>query len=254
MYLKKSFLTLLMINSLVLPCMLSAGDFEWQVNLNLYSQSDPYAYRHGLANRFNVMENDVVLILDRVYEPSDAYMIYRLAELSGRSPEYVLGVYYNRRSYGWEDMAVYLGIRPQVQEFIILRERHDMRDIYYDYNYRRKERYEERYYYPRTHIIEHRPPSHYRHVPPPRHEPPRIGHKEDSHPSREHHAQQQEHRPPQQPPRQEMPRAEQQQRPSKPAQREQAQQIFLDQNKAEVRQPNNRLDQIRSKRYDRGDR
>ncbi len=253
MYLKKSFLTLLTMGSLMLPCMLSAGDFEWQVNLNLYSQSDPYAYRHGLANRFNVMEEDVVLILDRVYEPSDAYMIYRLAELSGRSPEYILGVYYSRRHYGWEDMAVYLGIRPQVQEFVILRERHDMRDIYYDYNYRRKERYEERYY-PRSRVVEHRPPSHYRHVPPPRHEPPRIGHKEDYRPSREHHAQQQEHRPQHHPPRQEMPHAEQQQRPSKPAQREQVQQIFLDQNKAEVRQPNNRLDQIRSKRYDRGDR
>ena len=173
---KHSFVTLFTLGALMLPQMLSASDFEWRLNLNLRSHSDPYGYRYGLVNRFGMMESDVMLILNRVYEPSDAYMIFRLAELSGIPPEYVLRVYHDRRHYGWYDIAIFLGIHPQMQEFIILRNHHDMRDAYYDYNYRRKERYEERY---RPPVVEYRPaPRHYvepqRHYEPPRHESKRY--------------------------------------------------------------------------------
>lgn len=155
MKLKDIFVVLFAMSTLILPHTLTASDFEWRLNLNLRSHSDPYGYRYGLINRFGIMESDVMLILNRVYEPADAYMILRLAELSGLSPEYVLQVYYDRRQHGWYDIALYLGIRSDMNDFIILRERHDMRDIYYEYNSRRKERYEERY----------RPPVQYRYVP-----------------------------------------------------------------------------------------
>lgn len=169
---KHSFVTLFALGTLLLPHVLDASDFEWRLSLNLRSNSDPYGYRYGLVNRFGMMESDVMLILNRVYEPSDAYMIFRLAELSGRPPEYVLRVYHDRRHYGWYDIAMFLGIHPHMQEFIILRNHHDMRDVYYDYNYRRKERYEERY---RPPVVEYRPtPRHYepepRHYESPRHE------------------------------------------------------------------------------------
>lgn len=136
------FLTIL---AFILSAPLRASDFEWRVSLNLQAQTDPYGYRYGLINRFRMNEPDAMFIVNRVYEPADAYMIFRLAELSGHTPEYVLNVYYDRRHYGWNDIAYILGIRSDRYDFIVFRERHDMKAIYFDYNSRRKERYEEHY-------------------------------------------------------------------------------------------------------------
>ena len=140
---------------------LCASDFEWRLSLNLRAQSDPYGYRYGLMHRFGRDESHVMSILNRVYEPADAYMVFRLAELSGFSPEYVLGVYHDRRHYGWHDIASVLGIHSDRHDFIFFREHHDMREVYYDYNYRRKERYEERYYPPVQHHYVPQPKKHY---------------------------------------------------------------------------------------------
>lgn len=172
---------LLLVASLSLPSTLSASDFEWRLTLNLRAQSDPYGYRYGLMSRFAISEPEVMMVLDRVYEPADAYMIFRLAELSGHSSQYVLRLYHERRHYGWQDIAYMLGIRPDRHEFIILREYHDMKEVYYDYNFRRKERYEERYRVPMPHY----------HVPAPKHytPPPKRQHLKPEHyhsPYREH--------------------------------------------------------------------
>jgi len=148
MQFKYIFLLLLAVSSFIVPSTLSATDFEWRLNLNLRAQNDPYGYRYGLINRFGLVESDMMLVLNRVYEPSDEYMIFRLSELSGHAPEYVLHVYHERRANGWYDIAMFLGIRADLYDFVVLREHHDMRDVYYDYNYRRKEHYEERYNFP----------------------------------------------------------------------------------------------------------
>lgn len=170
MYRKHIFAMLIVVSSLLLPHTLTASDFEWRRALNLRAHSDPYGYRYGLANRFGIDESSVMLILSRVYEPSDAYMIFRFAELSGRSSAYVLRIYHERRAYGWYDIAYVLGIRLDRHDFIVLREHHDMRDVYDAYHYKRKERYEERYApAPHTHHEAHK--KHY--VPEPkRHERP----------------------------------------------------------------------------------
>lgn len=149
MLLKQLCLIVVVLFSFITPSI--ASDYAWRLTLNLRAQTDPYGYRYGLMNRFIISEPMVMSILNRVYEPADAYMIFRLAELSGYSAEYVLCVYYERRHYGWNDIAYALGIGVSREDFIVLKQYHDMRDVYYDYNYRRKERYEERYQPPRHH-------------------------------------------------------------------------------------------------------
>ena len=72
---------------------LIAADFDWMASLNLRSDSDPYGYKSGLASRFRTPETQLSLILKSVGAPADAYMVSRLAELSGRPPEYVLKQY-----------------------------------------------------------------------------------------------------------------------------------------------------------------
>jgi len=108
---------------------LIASEFDWIVSLNVRSNEDPYSYRYGLADRFGYKEPDVMVILTSVYAPADAYMIFRLAELSGRTPEYILRVYRERRHYGWGDIAYHVGVRLDSNEYLELRERHDLQYI-----------------------------------------------------------------------------------------------------------------------------
>lgn len=142
MTLKKSLFSLLALSALVAP--LSAGvDFEWRLSLNNRYHADPYGYRYGLADRFRLPESRVIVILDSVREPSDAYMIFRLAELSGRPYDYVLSVYRQNRYSSWVEIASLVGVIVTSNDFNELRHRHDLRDDY-RYDSRRYDRYEDR--------------------------------------------------------------------------------------------------------------
>ena len=142
MTLKKSLFSLLALGALVVP--LSAGvDFEWRLSLNNRYHADPYGYRYGLADRFRLPESRVIVILDSVREPADAYMIFRLAELSGRPYDYVLSVYRQNRYSSWVEIASLVGVIISSNEFNNLRRYHDLRDDY-RYDSRRYDRYEDR--------------------------------------------------------------------------------------------------------------
>lgn len=106
---------------------LVAADFDWMVNLNLRSDSDPIRYRSDLLSRFRTPEAQLSVILKSVGSPADAYMILRLSELSGRSPDYVLQEYNKHHKQGWGVMAQNLGIKPGSSEFKALKGGHDMR-------------------------------------------------------------------------------------------------------------------------------
>lgn len=136
-------IVLSVLTALTLPSQtLCAADFDWVVTLNLRSHSDPYAYRYGLMDRFGYNEAEVVYILDSVYEPADAYMIFRLAELSNKDPRYVLRLYRERRFSHWDDMALYLDIPVYAPPFMELRRHHDI-----VYRYVPPVHYEENRYY-----------------------------------------------------------------------------------------------------------
>lgn len=142
MKLKQSLFSLLALGALVAP--LSAGvDFEWRLSLNNRYHADPYGYRYGLADRFRLPESRVIVILDSVREPADAYMIFRLAELSGRPYDYVLSVYRQNRYSSWVEIASLVGVIVSSNDFNELRHHHDLRDDY-RYDSRRYDRYEDR--------------------------------------------------------------------------------------------------------------
>jgi len=141
---KKSLFSLLALGAFLAPCSLNAGvDFEWRLSLNNRYHADPYGYRYGLADRFRLPESRVIVILDSVREPADAYMIFRLAELSGKSYDHVLTVYRQNRYSTWIEIASLVGIVVSSNDFNELRHRHDLRDDY-RYDNRRYDRYEDR--------------------------------------------------------------------------------------------------------------
>lgn len=141
---KQKLLCVLACGALLAPLGLSAQvDFEWRLSLNNRYHADPYGYRYGLADRFRMPESRVIVVIDSVREPSDAYMIFRLAELSGRPYDYVLGVYRQNRYASWVEIASLVGVIVTSREFNDLRYHHDLRDDY-RYDNRRHDRYEDR--------------------------------------------------------------------------------------------------------------
>jgi len=129
MKLKKSIYVLLALSVLIAP-LYAEVDFEWRLSLNNRFRADPYEYRYDLAQRFSLPESRVIGILKDVREPSDAYMIFRLAELSEKPYDYVLSVYRQNRYATWLEIAALLGIRLDSSEFNALRHEHDLRDDY----------------------------------------------------------------------------------------------------------------------------
>lgn len=141
---KQKLFSVLACGALLAPLGLSAQvDFEWRLSLNNRYHADPYGYRYGLADRFRMPESRVIVVIDSVREPSDAYMIFRLAELSGRPYDYVLGVYRQNRYSSWVEIASLVGVVVTSREFNELRYHHDLRDDY-RYDNRRYDRYEDR--------------------------------------------------------------------------------------------------------------
>lgn len=117
-----SFLYLLVI---YLP-LASADDFTWLNNLNVRAEADSSGFRVQLATRFRVGDATVKAVIGNVAEPSDAYMIFRLGELSHRPVNEVMKVYRTNRHRGWGVMAKELGIKPGSREFHALKRGEDL--------------------------------------------------------------------------------------------------------------------------------
>jgi len=138
---KQGIYALLALSVMIAP--LSAEvDFEWRLNLNNRYHADPYEYRYDLAERFRLPESRVIGILKDVREPSDAYMIFRLAEMSEKPYDYVLNVYRQNRYATWLEIAALLGVQNS-SDFNALKHQHDLRDDYPN-NKRRYNRYEDK--------------------------------------------------------------------------------------------------------------
>lgn len=104
----------------------SAGDFSWVDSLNITAKSDSSGFRLKLATRFHIGNAEVTAVIGDVSRPSDAYMIFRLSELSHRPVAEVMTVYRANRKKGWGVMAKGLGIKPGSREFHALKRGHDL--------------------------------------------------------------------------------------------------------------------------------
>ena len=105
-----------------------AGDFDWMPDFNVRAQADPSGFRAQLATRFRIGNAQVSAVLGEVDNPADAYMVFRLAEMSSHAPDYVLSRYRAGKGKGWGALAKSLGIKPGSKEFHALKRSHDLYD------------------------------------------------------------------------------------------------------------------------------
>ena len=106
----------------------AAGDFVWVRDLNRRAKSDPVGFAATLAARFRTGNAEIDAVLSNVARPADAYMIFRLGEMSGRPADYVLERYGAEKGRGWGALAKSLGIKPGSSEFHALKRGHDLFD------------------------------------------------------------------------------------------------------------------------------
>ena len=103
-----------------------ASDFSWIRDFNIQAEADPSGFRATLATRFQIGDMQINAVLGNVEKPADAYMVLRLGEMSGRSPQYVLEKYRSERRKGWGVLAKSLGIKPGSREFHALKRGQDL--------------------------------------------------------------------------------------------------------------------------------
>ena len=104
-----------------------ASDFGWIEGFNIQAQSDPSGFKARLATRFKIGDVQVDAVLSNVDEPSDAYLMLRLGEMSGRPVDYVFEKYRHNKGKGWGSLAKSLGIKPGSKEFHALKRGHDLK-------------------------------------------------------------------------------------------------------------------------------
>ena len=104
----------------------SAGDFDWYKDMNVKAEADSSGFRLRIASRFKIGDTEVKAVFSNVDRPADAYMVFRLGEISGRSTNEVVRLYQENRHKGWGVIAKRLGIKPGSAEFHALKRGHDL--------------------------------------------------------------------------------------------------------------------------------
>lgn len=103
-----------------------AGDFEWMKDFNIKAQADPSGFKASLATRFKIGSAQIDAVISNTQKPADAYMIFRLGEMSKQPIETVMQRYRTGKSKGWGNLAKSLGIKPGSPEFHALKRGHDL--------------------------------------------------------------------------------------------------------------------------------
>lgn len=121
---------LLLLISLMLltfwPAIGVGGDFDWIKDFNIRAEADPSGFRARLAARFQIGDAEINTVIGNTERPAEAYMVCRLAEMSGKPVDYVMKEYSSNKTKGWGVIAKNLGIKPGSKEFHALKRGDDL--------------------------------------------------------------------------------------------------------------------------------
>jgi len=107
----------------------TAGDFDWIKDFNIRAEADPSGFKARIATRFQIGDVQINTVLSNVEKPADAYMVFRLGEMSRQPAERVMDEYKSGKGKGWGVIAKSLGIKPGSEEFHALKRGQDFYDV-----------------------------------------------------------------------------------------------------------------------------
>lgn len=111
---------------LVIPLTAAAGDFDWMRDFNIRAEADPSGLQARLEARFKVGETMIKTVFGNVERPADAYVLFRLGEMSNQPMDHVISKYKDGKNKGWGVLAESLGIKPGSKEFHALKQEQDL--------------------------------------------------------------------------------------------------------------------------------
>jgi hypothetical protein len=124
--LKNLFVILMVV--LLISSVASAAAFDWMKNFNIRAEADPSGFRAQLETRFKIGDLEIKTVLGNVEKPADAYMLFRLGEMSNQPLDRVIEAYNTQNGKGWGSLAQSLGIKPGSSDFKALK---NGQDLYY---------------------------------------------------------------------------------------------------------------------------
>jgi hypothetical protein len=120
----------LMVVSLIWLASLStpanAADFDWTVAFNAKYQLASDQFFDRMAVRFSMSNYGISAVVSASKDYADAYIIFRLAEISEKPVDRVMDLYQGRKGNGWGVLAKQLGIKPGSDAFKALKAGHDL--------------------------------------------------------------------------------------------------------------------------------
>jgi hypothetical protein len=111
----------LLIALLAAPAMAGDGLDAFLSRVNIQARADLNGFSAQVSAQFGVPEAQVRVVLGRVSEPADAFMVFQLGQMSRQPTDTVLRVYQSGKSRGWGALAQELGIKPGSAEFHALK-------------------------------------------------------------------------------------------------------------------------------------
>ena len=104
----------------------TAGDFDWMKDFNIKAEANLSEFKARLSTRFKIGDTEVNAVLSNCESPADAYVAFRLGEISGTPTEQVIQKYKKEKHQGWGALAKSLGIKPGSKEFKALKNGDDL--------------------------------------------------------------------------------------------------------------------------------
>lgn len=117
-----------------------ASDFDWINDFNIKAEADPSGFKAKLETRFNIGGAEVNAVLSTVDNSADAYILFRLGEMSGQPTQEIIRKYKSGNRKGWGVLAKNLGIKPGSKEFKALKNGEEFKEIQYTHKIKNKEK------------------------------------------------------------------------------------------------------------------
>ena len=103
------------------PAMAGDGLDAFLSNVNIQARADMNGFSARVSAQFGVPEAQVRVVLGKVSEPADAFMVFQLGQMAKQPTETVMRVYQSGKGRGWGVLAKELGIKPGSTEFHALK-------------------------------------------------------------------------------------------------------------------------------------
>ncbi len=117
-----TFLCIIVLSLFLLSPVFAASELDGLISrLNVEAKADLGAFKVRLSTHFGVPVPRVDTVMTSVATPGDAYMCFRVGQVTSQPVDVVVKEYQANKGQGWGVIAKNLGIKPGSKEFHALK-------------------------------------------------------------------------------------------------------------------------------------